>query len=158
MTNLDCLGGQNNKPSSLRYGRFLWVWWFITHALKNSPSLSIQAILRKAGELGLIPHMRQDRQLKTLIRSFCAIPLLPQNLIERGVRILMAQAHQRGFLPLLNDFLHYYIDTFMTMPFFGSLSVFEQPHRTNNVAESCNKLLRKKTGAHRPRLWHFVGR
>lgn len=114
--------------------------------------------MKKAREMGLVPLMTANMELRKLIRSFCAIPLLPQNLIQRGVESLMRTAQRRGFLPLLNEFFTYFIDTWIAGPFFESLSVYNQPHRTNNVAESANKMLRKKTGVHRPGLWHFIGK
>ncbi|KAE8739287.1 hypothetical protein FOCC_FOCC015210 [Frankliniella occidentalis] len=115
-----------------------------------------EAVLKKARELGLVPFMNQQRRLKSLIRSVCALPLLPQNLIGRGLNTLIQEARRRGYIQLLAPFFNYLIDTWMTNPLFSTMCVFNQPHRTNNVSESCNRMLRARTGAHRPGLWHFL--
>lgn len=115
-----------------------------------------QAVLRKVRELGLIPELNNSRPLKSLIRSVCAIPLLPTALMERGVQTLISEAARRGFFPLLDNFFEYYINFWMAPNVKRRLSVFGMKHRTNNVSECCNKLLRSRTGAHRPGLWHFL--
>lgn len=114
-----------------------------------------QAILKKVRLLGLIPAIN-NRRLRSLIRSVCAVPLLPKALMERGVQTLISEAAQRGFFPLLNDFFEYYIGFWMAPHIKSRLSVFGMKHRTNNVSECSNKLLRSRTGAHRPGLWHFL--
>ncbi|KAK3910862.1 Protein FAR1-RELATED SEQUENCE 2 [Frankliniella fusca] len=115
-----------------------------------------RAVLKKARELGLVPFMNQHRQLRSLIRAMCALPLLPQALMGRGLNTLIQEATRRGYVQFLNPYFNYMIDTWMTNPLFSTMSVYDQPHRTNNVSESCNRMLRSKTGAHRPGLWHFL--
>ncbi|XP_052119508.1 uncharacterized protein LOC127748758 [Frankliniella occidentalis] len=115
-----------------------------------------RAVLKKARELGLVPFMNQHRRLKSLIRSACALALLPKNVMARGLNTLIQEATRRGYIQLLNGFFLYMINTWMTDPLFSTMSVYDQPHRTNNVSESCNRMLRSKTGAHRPGLWHFI--
>ncbi|KAE8740773.1 hypothetical protein FOCC_FOCC013697 [Frankliniella occidentalis] len=117
---------------------------------------SCRAFLKKARELGLVPFMNQHRRLRSLIRSVCALPLLPQALMGRGLNTLIQEANRRGYLQLLTPFFNYMIDTWMSNPLFSTLSVYDQPHRTNNVSESCNRMLRSRTGVHRPGLWQFL--
>ncbi|KAJ1528957.1 hypothetical protein ONE63_007325 [Megalurothrips usitatus] len=115
-----------------------------------------RAVLRKVKELRLRPHMQQNRNLRSIIRSMLALPLLPTNLIIRGYRTLMVEAQRTGLLGLLNELFQYWTDTWAAPHVFQSLSVYGLRHRTNNVCESANRLLRSKTGAHRPGLWHFL--
>ncbi|KAK3930908.1 putative 14.5 kDa early protein [Frankliniella fusca] len=115
-----------------------------------------QAVLKKARELGLVPFMNQHRRFKSLICCVCALPLLPQAVIGRGFNTLIQEATRRGYIQLLNGFFNYMIDTWMTDPLFSTMCVYGQPHRTNNVSESCNRMLRSRTGAHRPGLWNFL--
>ena len=89
-----------------------------------------QAVLKKVREMGLIPQINNNRPLKSLIRSLCAIPLLPTALMERGVQTLMTEAARRGFFPLLGNFFEYYIGFWMAPNVKSRLSVFGLKHRT----------------------------
>lgn len=68
----------------------------------------------------------------------------------------MREANAAGLIQVLQPFFDYFINTWMSPAFFPSLSVYGVKNRTNNVAESANKILRSLTGAHRPSLWHFL--
>ena len=100
--------------------------------------------------------MNANRRLKSIVRSACAIPLLPPALMERGIQTLIQEAAQHGILPHLDSFFQYLINTWMAPNVKKRLSVFRLRHRTNNVAESNNRLRRGRTGAYRPGLWHFL--
>lgn len=102
--------------------------------------------------------MRENRVVKSIVRSTMAIPLLPTNLMARGLQSLMREAAIAGVNGILEGFFNYFIDTWFSPTYFGSLSVYGIRHRTNNVCESCNRLLRSLTGAHRPGLWHFLSK
>lgn len=117
-----------------------------------------QAILKKAKELGLTAFSRRNLRNRSLLRSFLGIPLLPQHMIVRGFATLVTEAQRLGVLVELGGFITYFMKTWLTQPYFQTLSVFRLKHRTNNLCESCNKLLRSKTGAHKPGLWHFLSK
>ncbi|XP_034252579.1 uncharacterized protein LOC117652054 [Thrips palmi] len=115
-----------------------------------------RAVLLKARALGLTQLMRDNRVLRSLVRASLALPLLPAGLIDRGLRTLILEAQRSGHFPVLEPFFTYWVETWGNPRFFRYLSVYGLKHRTNNVAESANRLLRSKTGAHRPGLWHFL--
>ena len=114
-----------------------------------------QAVIRKARTMGFVPAMNAYPALKSLIRSVCGLPLLPRPLMMRGLMSLISEARRRGFLLFLQSFFLYIINTWMSPNMIRRLCVFRLKHRTNNVAECANRLLRNRTGAHRPGLWHF---
>ena len=118
--------------------------------------LFLQAVSLTAKQMGLGPLMRENRVLRSLVRSTLAIPLLPQRFMARGLASLIREANAAGLINILQPFFNYMIDTWMSPTFFRSLSVYGIRHRTNNVCESANKILRSFTGAHRPSLWHFI--
>ena len=101
-----------------------------------------------ARQLELTAFLQQNREAKSLVRASLAIPLLPQRLMARGFRTLIAEAARRGILGPLEPFFNYFIDTWFSARFFRSLSVFGLKHRTNNCSESANRMLRAKTGVH----------
>lgn len=115
-----------------------------------------QAVLRKVKELGLRALLLNDLILRSIVRSILALPLLPAALIDRGLQTLIVEATRGGYFLVLQPLFNYWIDTWGRQRFFQFLSVFGVAHRTNNVCESANRLLRSKTGAHRPGLWHFL--
>lgn len=116
----------------------------------------LQAIVKKARELGLVPLVNANQHAKRILRSCCALALLPANLIHRGFRRIAAEAAQQNLLQDLMPFLQYMVNTWMSDQMLPKLSVFGLRNRTNNVAETSNKMLRRRTGAHRPGLWHFL--
>ena len=116
----------------------------------------MQAVSKMVRELGLTAYLRESRIAKSLVRSALAIPLLPQRLMARGFQTLIAEANRRGLFGPLEPFFNYMTETWFSMPFLQSLSVYGLKHRTNNCAESANRLLRSKTGAHKPSVWHFL--
>lgn len=106
--------------------------------------------------MGLVQLINQNPHVRRIIRSCCALALLPAGLIRRGLRILVAEAARLNVIQHLAEFFNYMVDTWMTDRMLVKLSVFGLKHRTNNVAEAANKILRRRTGAHRPGLWHFL--
>ncbi len=116
----------------------------------------LKAVLLKAQELHLFPTMRANRRLNSLVRSLLGIPLLPGNLMLRGFDTLVREARQRNLFAILDPLFTYYANFWFSPAVFQSLSVYGLKHRTNNIAESANRLLRSRTGAHRPGLWHFL--
>lgn len=105
--------------------------------------------------MGLVPVMAQNYYVKSIVRSACAIPLLPKTVMARGLQTLITEAERKHVIIALKEFFEYFTQTWMCKHF-ETLSVYGLKHRTNNLAESCNKMLRVKTGAHRPSLWHFI--
>lgn len=114
--------------------------------------------MKHARSMGLVPLMNANRHLKSIVRSCCALALLPARAIRRGFVTLMTEAARRNVLQQLTPFFDYMIETWLTQRMIPKLSVFRLRHRTNNVAEAVNKVLRRRTGAHRPGLWHFLSK
>ncbi|XP_034238942.1 uncharacterized protein LOC117643894 [Thrips palmi] len=115
-----------------------------------------RAVTLKTRHLGLTGLLREDRICRSIARSLLAVPLLPKRYMERGVRVLIAEAHREGRLDQLNALFDYYTDTWFSASAFESLSVYRAEHRTNNCAETANKMFGSKTGANRPGVYRFL--
>ncbi|XP_034256786.1 uncharacterized protein LOC117654315 [Thrips palmi] len=65
-------------------------------------------------DLGLYRLLRINRIARSIVRASLAIPLLPHNLMARGLRTLIIEAHRAGLLDDLAAFFNYWIDTWMS--------------------------------------------
>lgn len=115
--------------------------------------------MEEARNLQLGWWMRNVDEYRRLIRIACALPLLPQRYIYRGLVLLTreAMAEGRAFYQRLRPFLLY-----LHRNWVGHhhrrlwMCVHGSEHRTNNAVESHNKLLKLLMGAH-PSIYIFIG-
>lgn len=124
----------------------------------TSPLFNLQAINRHAKDLGLQPLMNASRKLSSIIRATYAIPLLPPRLLRKGFVALVREAYRQGLLRHLDAFFEYLNDTWLNGFRADALSVFLARHRTNNVSESANRMLRVRTKVHHPTVSLFLGK
>lgn len=116
-----------------------------------------QALFKKATELGFRALLQLHLRIPSILRSCCAIALLPKELMIFALLSLALEAQQEGILHLMQPIFTYLRDVWFTGWRLHKVSVFLSAHRTNNVAESVNKMLQKRTGIHHPSLWTFIG-
>lgn len=117
-----------------------------------------QAINLHAKDLGLQPMMNANRRLTSIIRATYAIPLLPPGLLRKGFVALVRESYREGLLRHLDAFFEYLNDTWLNGFRANALSVFLARHRTNNVSESANRMLRLRTKVHHPTISLFLGK
>lgn len=117
-----------------------------------------QAVLRKVRKLGLSRLLRNNRRVRSVVRSFLGIPLLPHHMMHHGLFVLIRRAMRLGSLDALVPFLSYYIDTWMVGFRYETLSVYSEDNRTNNASEAAQRILRRETGPHHPNIWHFISK
>lgn len=117
-----------------------------------------QAVSKKSAALGLKALANRVQALRSLLRAFTAIPLLPPHLLDRGFRALVQESIRRNLFQLLLPFMYYFMKTWLLGWRRDTVSVFEQADRTNNAGESANRMLRRRTGPHHPSLWKFMSK
>lgn len=115
-----------------------------------------QAVLKKIRKLGLTNLMENNRQVRSLLRSFLSLPLMPHDMMHRGLFVLIKIAMRLGHFDALVPFLSYFMKTWMVGFRYETLSVFHQANRTNNASEAAQRNLRKETGPHHPNIWQFI--
>lgn len=114
-----------------------------------------QAIAGHAKELGLRPHIFTNRKVDRLVRSFCALALLPVKLLWKGLEVLAIRARREGVFLFLEPLFYYIKNTWYSYTNLRMLSVYNCPHRTNNVCESCNAAMVAAMKQKRPNIWSF---
>lgn len=118
-----------------------------------------QALVRKSCELGLIPWMRAFQEIREVIQLSIALPLLPENLMVLGYKIVVAFARRQGLLVLrrVRPFLLYLATYWIKRRWMRRrLCVYGSKQRTNNASESMNRCLRDTVGVH-PGVYKFIG-
>lgn len=113
-----------------------------------------QAIQIHARSLGL--HRLNDAVV-VIVRCCNALPLLPRTWLEAGVLCLWERAIHFGVTAQLDEWFSYIENTWTSGRFADSVSVFGAIHRTNNISESVNRMLRLRTKAHHPNIPLFMG-
>lgn len=98
-----------------------------------------KALWKKSKEIGL------KRKIQRRFVGLCtALPLLPVNLIEEGWSYIQEQFMLLGQDEKLKTLFQYFLKTWMKGEFRSKWCVYEESHRTNNVAESWNSALNKE--------------
>ncbi|XP_052128669.1 uncharacterized protein LOC113212190 [Frankliniella occidentalis] len=117
----------------------------------------VRNVGRKGKKFGLTKRLLRDEpELRSIFRSFMAIPLLPHAEMRHGFLVLVRSAMRENVIQHMIRFLAYYIRTWMQGPNYEILSVYNQPDRTNNACEAANRVLGMETGPHHPNIWHFI--
>lgn len=107
-------------------------------------------------KLNLRELINEEEEVASIVRSAGALPLLPTEEIEAGLRNLGEEAAEKGWMPQLKPFFKYMDKEWM--PKVDILSVADSDHRTNNVSESGNRGLNKELKASNPSCFQVVGK
>ncbi|XP_034246653.1 uncharacterized protein LOC117648302 [Thrips palmi] len=100
------------------------------------------------------------QEVEIVLRVCCTLPLLPAQLLQRGLNAIGVAAMNLGeyLYEIVRPFLAYVQESWMDHPNRGRvLSVCGSDHRTNNANESNNRRMRRKFGVHHPNVYHFLG-
>lgn len=118
-----------------------------------------QAFVDEAKELGLGWWMRNVDEYRKIVRLAGTLPLLPRRLMHRGLVLLTrnAMSEGRAFYRRVRPFLRYLNRRWVSHRIRSRwMNVYNSRHRTNNAAESLNKLLKLLMGNH-PNIYKFIG-
>ncbi len=107
--------------------------------------------------MGLTQFLAFHEGARAIVRCLLALPLLPPDLIGAGFLTLAHEAADEGIYRLLHQFFLKIHDTWLRGFRFDMLSVCGAEHRTNNVSESANRMLRLRTHVHHPNVSLFLG-
>ncbi|KAK3929153.1 Aspartate carbamoyltransferase [Frankliniella fusca] len=108
--------------------------------------------------LGVVT-LTQQPEILNIVRLCCALPLLPQQLIQRGLIVIGFLAMNLGneAYTTVRPHLHYIQQDWLNHPNRGrSLSVCGSIHRTNNASESNNRRMKRRIGTHHPNIFSFI--
>lgn len=114
--------------------------------------------MQEAVRLNLGVHLRNTPEIKALLKLCCALPLLPEEDIELGYRVIVLEAMNEGraiyrlFKPFLMYLATYWITSEKRLRW---MSVHGSFHRTNNASESHNKVLLNTLGVH-ANIYQFI--
>ncbi|XP_034246245.1 uncharacterized protein LOC117648116 [Thrips palmi] len=103
--------------------------------------------------------LTQYPQLIDVIRHCCALPLLPQHLLQRGMNVIGREAMALGpFLyHTVRPFLQYVQSDWIWHVNRGrTLSVCGSDNRTNNASESNNHRMNLRLKVHHPNVYHLI--
>jgi len=118
-----------------------------------------RAIVKKANKLRILKFKNALPSLMDYLRKSCAIALLPVQYFRVALDILRRDAYEED--PLLYYLLHNFFE-YMEFRWIGNryrrlwMGFWESMHRTNNLCESHNRMLRKEVGAYRPNVYAFI--
>jgi len=115
-----------------------------------------QAIALHAQELGLIPLIRQNELVDSIIRSLCALALLPVTMLVEGLESITERCNEEGLFDRLEPMLNYVLDTWFRPDFMRRLSVYGCSDRTTNACESVNATLASTCFTKKPAVYTFL--
>ncbi|KAK3920547.1 Nonribosomal peptide synthetase TES [Frankliniella fusca] len=102
----------------------------------------------------------QTEEIMMVVRLCCALPLLPQNLLQRGLHAIGTEAlnlNDQFIYDIVRPFLLYVQNDWLNHVNRGPcLSVCLSDHRTNNASESNNRDMKRQFGVHHPNVFHFI--
>lgn len=131
---------------------------FITqNILFYQPYTFFQAVSITSRTMGLTGFLNLHDRARSIVRSLLALPLLPRDLIGEGFMSLAYEAADEGVYAVLHQFFLKINTTWLSGFRYEMLSVFLAEHRTNNVSESANRMLRLRTHVHHPNISLFLG-
>ncbi|KAK3923567.1 Tyrosine-protein kinase etk [Frankliniella fusca] len=115
-----------------------------------------RAVTITSRTMGLTGFLNVHDRARSIVRSLLALPLLPRDLIGEGFMSLAYEAADEGVYAVLHQFFLNIHSTWLTGFRYEMLSVFLAVHRTNNVSESANRMLRLRTHVHHPNISTFL--
>lgn len=121
---------------------------FLIQFLKSNNYLTIisQAILLHAKEIGLLPLIQEYVICDTIVRSLCALPLLPTHKIKDGVLEMAEFTNNAGWWDQLSSFFVYIKTTWLRPSRLPIFSVYNCKHRTSNCCESYHHVMNSTVG------------
>ncbi|KAK3910717.1 LexA repressor [Frankliniella fusca] len=99
--------------------------------------------------------------IMNVVRLCCALPLLPQDLVQRGMNLIGYEAMELGqeIYNIVRPYLEYVQVEWLNHPNRGRcLSVYGSNHRTNNASESNNRRMKRRIGTHHPNIFQFISK
>ncbi|KAJ1518780.1 hypothetical protein ONE63_011611 [Megalurothrips usitatus] len=117
---------------------------------------SSKAIAGHAKSIGLAVPIRDNEEVDSLVRSMCALALLPSKKLVKGIEALADRCLAQGHWWLLKPMFEYIRDTWCIPSRRKMFSVYKCPHRTSNACESCNSTLRSAVRQKHPNVWSFL--
>ena len=127
---------------------------------------NLKAVKRKCDKEGFAVVYKEDKVVGDWIRGYYAIPLLPATKVKEGweyvgtfipgvVAALQANPERHHLLHKPMVVHKYYKKFWLRQVGPARLSVHDQPHRTNNSAESWHSKVNKNVGS-KPKFWDYV--
>ncbi|XP_052129966.1 uncharacterized protein LOC127751052 [Frankliniella occidentalis] len=98
--------------------------------------------------------IRRFSIVRRLVRSFCVLPLLPQNFIMKGFRSILRLALKKNVPGVITGLASYWLHTWR--PKLHILSVSGCEDRTTNCCECDNRMLQDAVREKRPNVWNFI--
>lgn len=115
-----------------------------------------QAVYKHHASLHMTELTRHNHNAKTALKMAMALPLLPPQLIEDGLRTIREYLRQHTLVNEFQVLIDYLYDTWIMRTGPERLSVYGQVHRTNNGVEGFHADLQFRMGR-RPGVWDFTG-
>lgn len=97
-------------------------------------------------------------EVELVIRLCCSLPLLPEDLLQRGLNVIGTFALLMGDIiyGIVRPFLMYVQQHWLGHVNRGAaLSVCGSAHRTNNASETNNGRMNRRVKTHHPNVFHF---
>lgn len=131
---------------------FLSIWWFGL----NFVILFLQAIGKKARKLRLVSLIRRNHLANSIVRSMCALALLPSHDIPAALGKLARHAKREGVWDALHRLFLYFKTYWLRRK--SILSVYECDDRTNNACESDNRTFRDSVKVKHANIFCFLSK
>lgn len=116
----------------------------------------MQAILRHAGQLHLLPIIRRDTRAKAVLQKIMALALLPSTRIEEAFHSIKSTT-EADIASQFNSLFDYMERTWLQQITPAVFSVFNLIRRTNNAVESYHRFIIRSLHIH-PNVWHFTSK
>jgi len=119
-----------------------------------------QAYIEMVAELHLLIAMRRIEEVRFIIKLTMGLPLLPEEYVVRGYRVILQHALNEGayIYRIVGPYLTYVWRSWVSRPWRRArMVVHNSRQRTNNACESQNKVLNDEAGTH-SNTFNFLGK
>ncbi|XP_034246644.1 uncharacterized protein LOC117648296 [Thrips palmi] len=108
----------------------------------------------KSKKLGMTKKIKDSPHVRRVVRSFCALPLLPQSYIIRGYNSLLKTATKKRVAATILPLANYWQTQWLNKVHLLSVSGCED--RTTNGSECDNRMFQDAVRQARPNCWDFM--
>ncbi|KAK3923966.1 Glutamine--tRNA ligase [Frankliniella fusca] len=119
-------------------------------------TVTFRLSLVKQKKLHLLQYIQQSEVIDSIVRSCCALALLPLAKMWDGLRVLVRRAVEEGVWDILSPLFVYIRNTWYSASRLPMFCVFGAIDRTNNACESSNATLRAAVRHKHPNIWCFL--
>ncbi|KAK3919892.1 Glycerol-3-phosphate dehydrogenase [NAD(P)+] [Frankliniella fusca] len=116
----------------------------------------IVAIALHAQELGLVPLIRANETVDSIVCSLCALALLPVDSLVTGLECISNRCYEEGLFDTMEPMLNYMLRTWFQQDCMRRLSVYGCADRTSNACESANATFASACGTKKPSVYTFL--